>query len=192
MKNILIINGHPNPASYCMALGESYKNGALSAGANVEEVILNKMQFDPILRYGYSKRMDLEPDLLDAWEKIKKADHLVIIFPMWWGNMPALLKGFFDRLFLPGLAFSYRENSVWWDKLLKGRTGRLIITMDQPPFYHYLVNWAPVIRSLKKMVLEFCGVSPVSTTSIGPIRNSTEEYRKKYLEKVFEIGKKMK
>jgi putative NADPH-quinone reductase len=101
--------------------------------------------------------MNLEPDLLNAWETIQWADHLVWIHPVWWGGLPALMKGFIDRLFLPGLAYKYRENSLWWDKLLKGKTAHIITTIDQPGWYYRLV-WKTKRQSAKKSPIDlFCG-----------------------------------
>ena len=188
MKKTLIIQGHPDSESYCRALANAYKVGAINAGAEVQEIIVSDLKFNPNLEFGYRKRTELEPDLLTAQEKIKWAEHLVIIYPLWWGGMPALLKGFFDRTFLPGFAFQKRENSVWWDKYLKGKSARIITTMDQPAWYHWLIYGEPAHKALKKMILEFCGIKPVKITSIGPIRFSKEEFRKKYLEKVKALG----
>ncbi len=115
MKNILIINGHPHKESLNFGLAEAYKKGALESGYHVEEIIIADLNFNPNLQYGYQKRMELEPDLLDAWEKIKRADHMVWVHPVWWSGLPAITKGFIDRLFLPGFTFKPRENSVWWD-----------------------------------------------------------------------------
>lgn len=120
-RKILIINGHPDKESLNHALAASYKEGAIQAGAEVQEIAIAELEFSPNLAFGYRKRTELEPDLLDAWDKIKWADHLVWIHPVWWGGLPAITKGFIDRLFLPGFAFQYRENSIWWDKLLKGK-----------------------------------------------------------------------
>jgi len=192
MKNILIINGHPNTASYNFALAESYKNGALEAKANVETIVIADLKFNPNLAYGYQKRIDLEPDLVVAWEKIKKADHLVWIHPVWWGGLPAITKGFIDRLFLPGMAFQYRENSVWWDKLLKGKTAHIITTLDQPSWYYYLFYSKPSVNQLKKTVLEFCGVKPVKVTYVSIIKSSEEKQRKKWLHKIFQLGTQFK
>jgi putative NADPH-quinone reductase len=188
MKKVLIIQGHPDRESYCRALSMAYKVGALNAGAEVQEIIVSDLKFNPNLEFGYRKRTELEPDLLAAQEKIKWAEHLVIIYPLWWGGMPALLKGFFDRTFLPGFAFQKRENSVWWDKYLIGKSARIITTMDQPAWYHWLIYGEPAQKALKKMILVFCGIKPVKTTSIGPIRFSKDEFRKKYLEKVKALG----
>ncbi|MCP9765401.1 NAD(P)H-dependent oxidoreductase [Lacihabitans soyangensis] len=188
MKKTLIIQGHPDSESYCRALANAYKVGAINAGAEVQEIIVSDLKFNPNLEFGYRKRTELESDLLAAQEKIKWAEHLVIIYPLWWGGMPALLKGFFDRAFLPGFAFQKRENSVWWDKYLTGKSARIITTMDQPAWYHWLIYGEPAHKALKKMILEFCGIKPVKITSIGPIRFSKDELRKKYLEKVKALG----
>jgi NAD(P)H dehydrogenase (quinone) len=188
MKKTLIIQGHPDSESYCRALANAYKVGAINAGAEVQEIIVSDLKFNPNLEFGYRKRTELESDLLAAQEKIKWAEHLVIIYPLWWGGMPALLKGFFDRSFLPGFAFQKRENSVWWDKYLTGKSARIITTMDQPAWYHWLIYGEPAHKALKKMILEFCGIKPVKITSIGPIRFSKDEFRKKYLEKVKALG----
>ena len=117
MKKIVVINGHPDKNSFNSAIAHSYIKSASDAGSEVRYIAIGEMDFNPNLQFGYQKRTELEPDLLEAWEKIKKADHLVWIHPVWWGGLPAIAKGFIDRLFLPGMAFQYRENSVWWDKL---------------------------------------------------------------------------
>lgn len=188
MKKILIINGHPNAESFNFGIAESYKNGALASGAQVETITIADLHFNPILKFGYQKRTELEPDLLESWEKIKKADHLVWIHPVWWGGLPAITKGFIDRLFLPGMAFQYRENSVWWDKLLKGKTAHIITTLDQPGWYYRFAFGRPSVNQLKKSTLEFCGIKPVKVNYIGIIKKSTEEQRKKWLEKVYNFG----
>lgn len=188
MKKILIINGHPNPSSFNFALAEAYKNGAIDSKAIVETITIADLNFNPNLKFGYQKRTELEPDLLESWEKIKRADHLVWIHPVWWGGLPAITKGFIDRFFLPGMAFQYRENSVWWDKLLKGKTAHIITTLDQPGWYYRLFFGRPSINQLKKSTLEFCGVKPVKVSYIGIIKTSDEAQRKKWLEKVYNLG----
>jgi putative NADPH-quinone reductase len=188
MKKILIINGHPNAESFNNGLFEAYKKGARTTGTEIREIVIKDLQFNPNLQFGYQKRTELEPDLLDAWEKIKWADHLVWVHPVWWGGLPAIMKGFIDRLFLPGFVFQNRENSVWWDKLLTGKTGHIITTMDQPGWYYWLVFGQPSINQLKKSTLEFCGIKPVKVTRIGPIKHSTLSWREKWLDKVEKMG----
>ena len=190
MKKILIINGHPDKNSFCFGLAEAYRKGALSSiGAEVNEIIIRDLEFNPNLQFGYQQRTELEPDLLAAWEKIKSADHLVWVHPVWWGGLPAITKGFIDRLFLPGFVFQYRENSVWWDKLLKGKTAHIITTLDQPGWYYWLMFGRPSVNQLKKTVLEFCGVKPVKVTYIQPMRNSKIEFRNRWLNQIEKVGK---
>lgn len=192
MKKILLINGHPDTESYCFALAEAYKKGALSSGAEVQEIIIRDLQFNPNLQFGYRKRTDLEPDLLSAWEKIQWADHLVWVYPVWWASFPAIMKGFLDRLFLPGFAFQKRENSLLADGLLKGKSARIISTLDQPAWFYWLVNHRPSYWAMKRNTLYFCGVRSIKATTIGPIRLSKPEWREKWLKKVEIIGIKQK
>ncbi len=188
IKKILLINGHPDKESFCFALAVAYKNGAASSGAEIKEIIVRDLQFDPNLQFGYRKRTELESDLIDAQEKIKWADHLVWIYPVWWGSLPAILKGFIDRVFLPGFAFQKRKNSVWWDKLLTGKSARIISTLDQPAWYYWLINRQPSNNAMKKLTLQFSGINPVRVTTIGPIRLSKETYRQNWLRKIEELG----
>ncbi|MBW3521853.1 NAD(P)H-dependent oxidoreductase [Chryseobacterium sp. NKUCC03_KSP] len=192
MKKIALINGHPNNESFNFVLAEAYKKGAINSGAEIKEIIIRDLDFNPNLQFGYKKRIDLEPDLIKAWEIIQWADHLVWVHPVWWGGLPAVTKGFIDRLFLPGLAFKYRENSVWWDKLLTGKTAHIITTLDQPSWYYRIFYGRPSIDQLKRSTLEFCGIKPVKVTYIGIIKNSKEEQRKKWIEKVYSLGEKLK
>lgn len=189
MRKILIINGHPNRNSFCFGIAEAYKKGASGLGVEVDEIIIRDLKFNPNLEFGYEKRTLLEPDLLAAWKKIKWADHLVWVHPVWWGGLPAITKGFIDRLFLPGFVFQYRGNSVWWDKLVKGKTAHIITTLDQPGWYYWLMFGRPSVNQLKKTVLEFCGVKPVKVTYIQPMRNSKIEFRNRWLNKIEKIGK---
>ena len=191
MKKIVIINGHPNKESFNSALVQAYRNGALGQQAEIRVIPIGELQFNPNLQYGYQQRMELEPDLMQAWDSILWADHLVWIHPVWWGGLPAVTKGFVDRLFLPGMAYKYRPNSVWWDKLLSGKTAHIITTLDQPGWYYRLFFGRPSVNQLKKSILEFCGIKPVKVTYVGVIRNSTDAQRTKWLDKVRGIGRRL-
>ena len=190
--HILILNGHPNPESFNAALAHAYYKGATASGASVEILHLHELQFDPNLKYGYRQRTEWEPDLVKAWELIQWADHMVWVHPVWWGGLPALLKGFIDRLFLPGKAFKYRPDSVWWDKLLTGKTARIITTLDQPGWYYRLRFGRPSVNQLKKSTLEFCGIKPVSVSYFGIIKTATESQRNTWLSKAEKMGRNRK
>lgn len=192
MKKILVIQGNPRTDSYCAALAEAYAAGARSAGASVQLLDLSALQFDPVLRAGYAGNIRLEDDLKSAQEMILDAEHLVFVYPVWWGTMPALLKGFLDRVLLPGFAFKYRKGSALWDRLLKGRTARLIVTMDSPVWYNRFVYMSAGHRAMKTAVLEFCGIAPVRISQFGSVRSSTIEARSKFLDTVRRLGSALK
>lgn len=192
MKQVLVINGHPDKESFNYALAEAYIKGANKAGAILSQINISELKFDPNLKFGYRKRMELEPDLIDAIDKIKKADHIVWVFPLWWYSFPALMKGFIDRVFLPGITYQPIEGKPFPKKLLKGKTAHIIITADTPKWYNFLVMKNPAINQLKKGTLQFCGVNPVKVTYIATIKNSTVSFRKKWLEKIAALGEKVK
>ncbi len=188
----LIIVGHPDKESYNFALAKAYKSGAIASGTEVKEVYIRDLDFNPNLEFGYRKRTELEPDLLEAQKLIKWANHLVWIYPVWWGSLPAIMKGFIDRVFLPGFAFKKRENSVWWDKFLTDKTARIICTLDQPGWFYRWINGAPSHYAMRKLTMNFVGVKKVKITTIAPLRLSTEGFRKKWLQKVEALGRKGK
>ena len=189
-KKTLVIMGHPYKESLCAALADAYCDGAKKSDVEIRRTDLADLDFDPILHKGYREIQALEPDLERAQEDILWAEHLVFVYPIWWATMPALLKGFLDRVFLPGFAFKYKKDSPWWDKLLKGRSARIITTMDAPLFYYWLVNWNSGHRAMKKATLEFCGVKPVKITTFSQVKNSTKDKRENGLRKVKNLGEK--
>jgi NAD(P)H dehydrogenase (quinone) len=188
---ILIICGHPDKKSYCGSLAKAYASGAKSSGANVKVVNLGELKFDPILWEGYKKIQKLEPDLIKIQDKIKWANHLVFVYPIWWLGMPAIMKGLFDRAFLPSFAFKYHENGLIWDKLLKGRSARIIVTMDSPLIVHILLMKLLSIRVLKKN-LSFFGVGPIRSTMIGSMKFLNKQKLNKRLNQVNILGKRMR
>ena len=180
-KRILLILGTPKKDSFCHALAEAYSQGARSKGHVVRQLRLGEMQFDPILREGYEQSQNLEPDLLEAQRLIHWAEHLVFVYPVWWGGIPALLKGFFDRTFLPGFAFKYRNRSQLWDKLLSGRTAHLMVTMDTPPWYFRWFYRMPGLQQMRRTTLAFCGIKPLRTLTFGPVLDASEERKADWL-----------
>ncbi len=192
MKNILIINGHPDKESFCYQLAASYQKGAEQAGARCKILNLADLHFDPILHFGYRKRTELEPDLIEAQKQITEADHLVFVYPTWWGTFPALLKGFIDRVFLPTYAFTFQENSPLPLKLLKGKSARLFVTMDTPQWYNWLIYRNAGHNAMKQATLKFCGIKPVKVSAFGPIKSATKSKLAKWTKQVEELGRNQK
>ena len=188
MKQVLIINGHPDKESFNYALSKAYIKGVDKTDSVLTQINIAELEFNPNLKFGYRKRMELEPDLVDAIDKIKKADHIVWIFPMWWYGYPALMKGFIDRTFLPGITYQPIEGKPLPEKLLKGKSAHLIITADTPKWYDFLIMKRPAINQFKKGTLQFCGIKPVKVTYIATLKNSNSDFRQKWLEKMTLMG----
>ncbi|MGD8577126.1 MAG: NAD(P)H-dependent oxidoreductase [Thiohalophilus sp.] len=186
---ILVILGHPDSSSLCGSLASAYIDCAKQANADVRELRLGELDFDPVLWNGYNKIQELEPDLVRAQELVFWASHIVFVYPNWWGAMPALMKGFFDRAFLPGYAFKYRENSAFWDKLLAGRTAHLIVTMDTPPWYYRWIYRRPGHNEMKRTILGFCGIKTTRITEFAMVRHSSPQQREKWIEAVRKLAK---
>lgn len=180
-KRILLILGHPSGASFCAALAERYVQSAIDAGHEVRQLRLGELDFDPVLREGYRQIQALEEALSVAQSDILWAEHLTLVYPIWWGGIPALLKGFFDRVFLPGFAFKYRKGNAFPDKLLTGRTAHLLVTMDTPPWYYRWFYRMPGLHQVRKTTLEFCGIKPLRTLTFGPVLGSSDHQRKAWL-----------
>ena len=185
---ILVIHGHPDSESFCTALAAAYRDAARATGAEVRDLVLADLTFEPNLRFGYRQRTELEPCLIAAQADLVWAQHVVLVHPVWWGSVPGLLKGFLDRVLLPGFAFKKRPGSVWWDKLLTGKTGRIISTLDQPGWYYRMRYGSPSSKALKRLTFEFCGIAPTRVTLVGPIRLSTDQTRAAFLRRIARLG----
>ena len=183
-QRTLVILGHPSRTSFCGALADTYLHSAKNAGHEVRVLSLGELAFDPVLHNGYTQPQALEPDLLSAQADILWATHLAWVFPIWWGGIPALMKGFIDRIFLPGFAFKYRKGKAFPDKLLQGRTAHLLVTLDTPPWYYRWVYRMPGIHQMRSTTLAFCGIKPTKTLMFGPVLGSTATQRDTWLKQV--------
>ena len=185
---ITLIDGHPGTDRMITALLDGYQAGAEHAGTTVTRLTLRDMNFDPILHEGYTQIQALEPDLMAARDAITECDHLVVGFPLWWGAQPALLKGFFDRVFLPGYAFKYHANDPLWERLLAGRSADVLITADTPKWYLHLFYGAPVLRQMKGQILGFSGFKPIRQFYFAPTRKASPERIDRWFATVRERG----
>ncbi|HEV3245312.1 MAG TPA: NAD(P)H-dependent oxidoreductase [Candidatus Paceibacterota bacterium] len=191
-KKIFLLLGHPDKSGMCGKLADTYEAGAHEGGHEVQRLNLGEMQFDPILHQGYRALQQLEPDLKRFEELMTWCDHFVIVYPIWWVGMPALLKGLFDRAWLPGSAFRYikmksGKRTVFWHRLYRGKTARTILTSGTPP---WMVRLLPgnVNAQLKWGILWFAGFS-VRSLWLGPAENVPEAKSSAWCDRVRELGK---
>lgn len=190
MKKIVVFLGHPRVKSYCGALAESYVHGAREAGAHVTYVKLIDLKFDAVGAHDYRGAPPLEKDLQKMQTLITNADHLVFVYPTWWGSPPALLKGFFDRVLTSGFAFKYRSDGMGWHKLLKGRSARIITATGGPWALNHFIYHAPGIRMIKWASLWFSGIWPVRVSEFNGLNTKWVSPTKKeqWIQKAKRIG----
>jgi putative NADPH-quinone reductase len=186
-KNILVLDGNPKSTSYCKHLADVYENVA-GEFFTVKRIGISSMDFNLSLDTGYDHQQLLEPSLVEFQQSIKWADHLVIVTPIWWGGIPAKLKGLFDRAFLPGFSFKYEADNPLPLQLLKGKTSRLIMTMDAPAEYAEQQS-APIIEQLDTFTLQFCGFEPAQYSLIGPILTATPEDKEIWQSSIIKYAK---
>ena len=175
MARIVIIVGHAKKDTYCEALAEAYRRGAVEGGHQATLFVTSKMTFDPILHEGFAKIQPLERDLQIAHDAIMEADHLVFIFPLWLGTLPAIFKGFLERVLQPDLVEPSKNGK--FAKILKGKSARIMMTMGMPGFIYRWYFGAFALRMLKRNILGFVGVSPIRSTIHGMIEAVTQEKR---------------
>lgn len=188
---ITIIDGHPDPdpGRLCHALAEAYTKGALETGHDIRRVDVARLEF-PILRtqHAFDKETPV-PDIQTAQDDIRWADHIVIVYPLWLGTMPALLKAFLEQTMRPGFAFEEGGNG-WPRQRLQGRTARIVVTMGMPAFFYRWYFLAHSLRSLERNILRFCGIKPAGETIFGMVDAAGDAKRAKWLAKMTDLGRR--
>lgn len=193
LLNVLVIIGHPRKYSFSEAIAQAYISGAAyNPEVGIEVLQLADLSFNPNVIHNSPNVQPLEPAILEAKRLISWADHIIFIYPTWWGTMPALLKGFIDRVFTEGFAFHETEGGTGYTPLLRGKTAQLITTMDTPRLVYQLFYRAPGNNAMRRSLLEFCGFELTSTLTFGPMKSSSIAQRKKWLDSVRNEGLKLK
>jgi putative NADPH-quinone reductase len=192
-RRILIIQGHPDPKGnhLCHALAQAYADGAAEGGHELRRVDVAQLDF-PLLRSAVTWEKDpLPPVLQPAQDDIEWAQHLVVFFPLWLGDMPALLKGFLEQVARPGFAFKRsRDGNSFGKKGLTGRSARLVVTMGMPAMVYRYYFRAHAVRALERNVLGFVGIAPVHETLIGLVEGLSADERARWLDKLGALGRK--
>jgi putative NADPH-quinone reductase len=190
-KRVLIIDGHPDSQAehYLHAASTAYRDGAVAGGHTVRSIIVSELAF-PLLRTKEDFESGTPPrSIRDSQQALAWADHIVILFPLWLGSMPALLKGFLEQLLRPGFAFARGSRDRPGAKLLAGRSARIIITMGMPALFYRWYFRGHSLKALKRNVLGFCGIWPVRASVIGPVESMSQADRGNWLARVQRLGR---
>lgn len=193
-RRILIIVGHPDPEPkrLCRVLAASYAEGARLAGHDVRLIDVATLDF-PILRtmQEFSDR-PMPVTLESVAQSVREAEHIVFVFPLWLGTMPALLKAFLEQVMRPGIAFAYPEpgKSGFAATLLKGRSARVVVTMGMPAFFYRFWYLGHGLAGMRRNILNFVGISPVRETLFGLVEGVGDARRRTWVAKMRELGKR--
>ena len=186
-SKVLILQGHPDPAPerFGRALAAAYGEGAAAAGHEVRRIDIAALPFVLLRTKAEHDTGTVPAALAEAQESVAWADHIVIVFPLWLGGMPALLKGFLEQVLRPG--FAYRVDGGW-KRLLKGRSARIVVTMGMPALAYRFWFGGHGVRQLERSILRFVGIGPVATTLIGGIETMTDDKRRRWLDRMRSLG----
>lgn len=189
-KKIVVVQGHPDPAPerLCRALGDAYARGAAKAGHEVRRIDVAALDFPLLRSQAQFERGGPPPAIAEAQETLRWADHWVIVYPVWFGDAPALFKGFIEQTFRPGFALRYRDGRIP-QGLLKGRSARVIVTMGMPSLVYRFFFFAHGLRNLKRNVLSYAGVGPVRTMLIGSAKGMSRDAAEKWLDDAEALGR---
>lgn len=189
-KRIFILCGHPASTSLSRQFAELYGETAKSKGADVRLMHLHDMDFDPDFEFNrFDQAKPLEPDLQSVIDNLNWADHFVLCTPMWWGGLPARLKGLIDRAFLPGLVFDTRVKTGAMPKpMLSNISAHVIITADTPGFVMRLLFKNALLHQLRRQILGFIGIKPVRFLWLAQAGHAQKEQVERWLERVRELA----
>jgi len=191
-KKIVIIQGHPDarPDRFCRVLAERYMRSAAQAGHDVRMIDVAQLDF-PLLRSKDDfENLSPPPAIQNAQLEIRAADHLLVIYPMWLGDVPALLKGFFEQVFRPGFAFQAADGRGFPKKLLNGKTAHIVVTMGMPAFFYRWYFGSHGLKNLERNILKFCGFGPIAQSVIGMIEDENSNNRERWLRKIEDCGRR--
>lgn len=190
-RRILIIQGHPDPDGqrFCHALATAYADAAMAAGHELRSVCVAELDFPLLRRKQDWEHGEVPAALRPVQQDIAWAEHLVFFFPLWLGGMPALLKGFLEQVARPGFALSRPEGQLLPQKLLAGRSARLVVTMGMPALVYRWIFRAHSLKALERNILGFVGIGPIQETLIGMVEGEASQ-RQRWLKRLAELGRR--
>lgn len=188
MTNVLIIQGHPDASEkhLCHAIAEVYRLSAQAHGHSVDVIDIAELDIPFLRSKAEWEGDDMPPFVIGNQDAIKAADHLVLIYPLWMGSIPALLNAWIEQVMRKGFAFEI--DSKGWHSALKGKTARVIVTMGMPGFAYRWFYFAHSLRSLDRNVLKFCGIRPVRWSIFGNAEDPSGKAQLRFLQKAKNLG----
>jgi len=191
VSSVLIIQAHPDGGTrhYCHALAKAYATGATSAGHTVREIDLGTIDV-PLLRSQaeWESRESLPEFVTNAQRLMEEADHIVFIYPLWLGSMPALLKAWLEQVLRADFAFNIVPNGMGWDARLGGRSARIVVTMGMPALIYRLFFMSHSLRAFERNILKFAGVKPLRHSIIGSVESKHPKGRETWLARMGKYG----
>ncbi|UJP09942.1 NAD(P)H-dependent oxidoreductase [Microbacterium sp. KUDC0406] len=182
MSTALVLDGHPDAHSLTAELARRYA----AAHGDASLLALRDLDFDPHLRLGYRERMPLEPDLADAKTALHEATNVVVVTPLWWGSVPAVLKGFFDRALLPQQEYRYTPAGLPVGMVGADR-GRLLLLADTPWFFAPITG-LPAQTQVARNTMKLCGIRSVRTHRMLGIKTASAAKIEGWLERAARLG----
>lgn len=188
---ILILNGHPDPAQkgLCHALADAYAAGAVEGGHEMRRLDIATLDFSFVRSQAEFEHGGVPADIESAQASIKWASHVVVIFPLWLGDVPAVLKAFLEQTLRPGFAYAYKP-SGFPEAFLKGRSARVVVTMGMPAFVYRWYFRAHGLKNLKRNILRFVGFSPVRDTMLGGVGTRRKEQISRWFDDMKALGRR--
>jgi putative NADPH-quinone reductase len=189
-RKILVINGHPEAAGthLCAALAAAYARGAAGAGHLVQRLDVGELSFPLIRSLDDYRTSDVTPDIERAQEALRDAEHVVMVFPIWFGAMPAFLKAFFEQVLRRGFALSTPQAAT--STSLSGKPVRLIVTMGMPASLFRLALGAHGLKSFERGLLWVTGAGPVKHTLFGGAADAGPAKAMRWIAQVEALGAK--
>ena len=194
MSKICVLHGHPDSSKphFCKALGDAYIEGAREGGHQISEIVLGDLAFEFLRSPDAFDRSPAEPVLSERM-KIAEADHLLVVFPLWMGSAPALLKAFLEQCACGGFFLGAAETANEFPKaLMKGKSARLVLTMGMPGLIYRIWFGAHSVKELEQGLFKLAGFKPVHHTIYGGVGEDSEPRHQKWLEEMREFGRHAK
>lgn len=191
-KRIVIIQGHPDSRDNHLgfALSQAYAESARQSGHDVRVINVGQLDFPMIRSKFHYERSELPQSLNEAQHDLLWAEHWALFYPIWLGDMPAVLKGFFEQVLRADLTATELDTGERWEKILEGKTARIVVTMATPAAVYKLFYGAHTVKSLERNILKYCGLNPVRTTMIGSVYKKTKKQLEKDIAQMKPLGAK--